>query len=74
MIVQMGRLLNLTLVAEGIETREQLRQIQKLQCHEYQGYLYSPAVSADAFECLLEGQHILATPPPKPAPQLGALV
>lgn len=74
MIVQMGRLLNLTLVAEGIETKEQLRQIQKLQCHEYQGYLYSPAVSADAFECLLKGQHILATPPPKPAPQLGALV
>ncbi len=59
MIVQMGRLLNLTLVAEGIETHEQLRQIQKLQCHEYQGYLYSPAVSPQTFECLLNGQQVV---------------
>ncbi|MGH0000290.1 putative bifunctional diguanylate cyclase/phosphodiesterase [Pseudovibrio ascidiaceicola] len=63
MIVQMGRLLNLTLVAEGIETREQLRQIQKLQCHEYQGYLYSPAVSPHTFECLLKGQQTVTSPP-----------
>lgn len=62
MIVQMGRLLNLTLVAEGIETEEQLRQIQKLNCHEYQGYLYSPAVSAKTFECLLKGQSAVTLP------------
>ncbi|SFT68269.1 EAL domain, c-di-GMP-specific phosphodiesterase class I (or its enzymatically inactive variant) [Pseudovibrio denitrificans] len=73
MIVQMGRLLNLTLVAEGIETKEQLRQIQKLQCHEYQGYLYSPAVAPETFECLLNGQQTIAPPPRTPASQLGIL-
>ncbi|KZL06743.1 Cyclic di-GMP phosphodiesterase Gmr [Pseudovibrio axinellae] len=68
MIVQMGRLLNLTLVAEGIETKDQLRQIQKLQCHEYQGYLFSPAVPPLTFERLLKGQHFIMPPPS----QLGA--
>lgn len=61
MIVQMGHLLGLTLVAEGIETQEQLRLIQTLGCHEYQGYLYSPAVAPDTFLCLLKGQNPAAT-------------
>ncbi|MDX5594493.1 putative bifunctional diguanylate cyclase/phosphodiesterase [Pseudovibrio sp. SPO723] len=54
MITQMGRLLNLSIVAEGIETLEQLAQIRTVHCQEYQGFLYSPAVSADEFLHLLK--------------------
>ncbi|WP_143181439.1 putative bifunctional diguanylate cyclase/phosphodiesterase [Pseudovibrio exalbescens] len=54
MITQMGRLMNLSIVAEGIETLDQLAQVRSINCHEYQGFLYSPAVSANDFEHLLE--------------------
>lgn len=39
--------MNMKVVAEGIETREQLDFIRECECEEYQGYLFSPAVPAD---------------------------
>jgi len=49
-IISLGLTLKLNVVAEGIETREQLRQLQNLGCHYGQGYLFSPPLSADAIE------------------------
>ncbi|GLS27342.1 putative bifunctional diguanylate cyclase/phosphodiesterase [Marinibactrum halimedae] len=49
----MGSLLGLKVVAEGVETEEQLMLIRDFGCHEYQGYFYSRPISADDFTHLL---------------------
>lgn len=46
-IVHLGRALGLTVTAEGVETRDQHRFLQALGCHELQGYLFAPSVSAE---------------------------
>ena len=53
LIINMGRLLHLHVVAEGVETERQLAWLQERQCDEYQGYLFSKPVAGPAFEQLL---------------------
>jgi diguanylate cyclase (GGDEF)-like protein/PAS domain S-box-containing protein len=48
-IISLARSLGLASVAEGVETMEQLRFLEEEGCAEFQGFLYSPAVSAS--EC-----------------------
>ena len=45
-MVGMGRGMKLNVVAEGVETQEQLDQLQEINCHEMQGYFYSAPVSS----------------------------
>jgi len=52
----MGKSLSLTVVAEGVETIEQLDFLRASACDEMQGFYFSQAVSADAFASLLGGQ------------------
>jgi diguanylate cyclase (GGDEF)-like protein len=52
-IVHLGRALGLTVTAEGVETREQHRFLQALGCHQLQGFLFSPPVSAKEIDRLL---------------------
>lgn len=52
-IIAMGTALNLTLVAEGIETVEQERFLTKYSCGQGQGYLYGKPISRDAFVAFL---------------------
>ena len=52
-IITMGRLLDMELVAEGVELPEQLKILRQYGCHYYQGYLSSPAVSITDFEAIL---------------------
>ena len=40
----MAKALKLTVIAEGVETEAQRELLQRLGCHEFQGYLFSPAV------------------------------
>lgn len=40
--------LNLTVVAEGVETREHLQLLRSFHCEEMQGYLFSYPLSTDA--------------------------
>ena len=56
LIIGMCHLLGLRTIAEGVETEEQLSWLRVRNCHEYQGYLFSPAIPADAFDDLLELQ------------------
>ena len=56
LIIGMCRLLGLETIAEGVETEEQLAWLRARNCHEYQGYLFSPAIPADRFVDLLEQQ------------------
>ena len=55
-IIAMGRSLSMELIAEGVETHEQLAFLQQQGCHAYQGFLFSPAVNEEAL-CDLMRQH-----------------
>jgi len=52
-IVTLAHNLRLTVVAEGVETEEQLRFLHLLRCDEVQGYLFSKPLPADGLEQLL---------------------
>ncbi|MGE0081098.1 MAG: EAL domain-containing protein [Thiohalomonadaceae bacterium] len=52
-IAALGHSLRMEVIAEGVETREQLELVRRTGCHAYQGYLYSPALPADRFLELL---------------------
>jgi len=41
-------------VAEGAETVEQLDRLEELGCGHVQGFVYSEALPAEQFECLLQ--------------------
>jgi len=56
MIVDLGNTLGLTIIGEGIETPEQERILREWGCHEGQGFLWSPAITADAFESWVRSQ------------------
>ena len=47
-IVTLGNNLNMTMIAEGIETEAQLERLRHLGCELGQGFLFSAAVPADA--------------------------
>ncbi|MFI3158133.1 MAG: EAL domain-containing protein [Methylococcaceae bacterium] len=49
-IVSLGQVLNVKVVAEGVETESQLRLLQSYGCHEIQGYYLSPPLPADEFQ------------------------
>jgi EAL domain-containing protein (putative c-di-GMP-specific phosphodiesterase class I) len=49
-IVSLGQVLNMKVVAEGIETEAQLALLQSYGCHEIQGYYLSPPLPADEFQ------------------------
>ena len=52
-IVRLGRQLGLTVVAEGVETAQELALLRKIDCTQVQGFLISHAVSSDQFQQLL---------------------
>jgi diguanylate cyclase (GGDEF)-like protein/PAS domain S-box-containing protein len=53
-IISMGRSLKLRVVAEGVETQEELEFLQTHQCEEAQGYYFSRPVLPQQFAVLLE--------------------
>jgi diguanylate cyclase (GGDEF)-like protein/PAS domain S-box-containing protein len=67
-IIAMAKNLNLGLVAEGVETEEQLRFLRHVGCGEMQGYLFSkPAPPEDYARMLLEGRQLRMPDEPKPS-------
>jgi diguanylate cyclase (GGDEF)-like protein/PAS domain S-box-containing protein len=55
-IIAMGHILGFKVLAEGIETPEQLAFLQEKGCDSYQGYLKSQPLPAQEFEQLLRKQ------------------
>jgi diguanylate cyclase (GGDEF)-like protein/PAS domain S-box-containing protein len=53
-IISLGRSMKLRVIAEGVETQEELAFLQVHQCHEAQGYYFSKPVPSDQFAKLLE--------------------
>ena len=55
-IITLGHALDLTVLAEGVETRDQLESLIELNCDVVQGFLFSKALSTEDFEELLVEQ------------------
>jgi diguanylate cyclase (GGDEF)-like protein len=52
-VVEMARALGLEIVAEGVETPEQLSAVRNLGCHQAQGFYFMPPLPADEVPGLL---------------------
>lgn len=53
-MITMSHDLGLRVVAEGVETIEQLNLLQQMNCDEVQGYYFSPPITAENFSKLLQ--------------------
>src|SRR5215217_570313 len=62
-IIQLGHALDLTVIAEGVETKEQLQYLTALECDVVQGFLFSKSLSVTAFEELLVEEARVASQP-----------
>jgi len=52
-IIHLGHTLGLTIVAEGVETEEQLKILMEIGCDRIQGYIFSRPLAEEAAMCLL---------------------
>lgn len=52
-ICDMCQTLGMRVVAEGVETIDQLARLQKIDCHEVQGFLFSKAVAVESVNDLM---------------------
>ena len=52
-VIDMGRSLNMRVVAEGIQTRDQLQFLKARHCPEGQGFYFAPPVPAEQLTGLL---------------------
>ncbi|MBK9596303.1 MAG: EAL domain-containing protein [Rhodocyclales bacterium] len=52
-IVKLGHMLGLAVIAEGVETGEQLDALRRMGCQEVQGFYFSPPVAAADFPALV---------------------
>lgn len=52
-MIKMAQTLELDIIAEGVETSEELRFLRGINCHHVQGYLFSKPCSIQEFEKLL---------------------
>ena len=64
-IVTMGQQMRQEIVAEGIETVDQMLFLRSLGCDQLQGYLFSPPVQADAFHAMVRDDRRLELPRPE---------
>jgi EAL domain-containing protein (putative c-di-GMP-specific phosphodiesterase class I) len=58
-IIAMARSLHLLVIAEGVETPEELAFLLEQQCDEAQGYKFSRPIPAEQFEMLLRSEQLV---------------
>jgi diguanylate cyclase (GGDEF)-like protein len=66
-IINMGRALGMTIVAEGVETSAQEAFLRAHGCDEMQGYLFSRPLPPEQLADLLRPAPLLVSPPLQPA-------
>ena len=52
-IISLAKNLNFKIVAEGVETKEQLEFLEKTECNEIQGYYFSKPMSSEDMHAIL---------------------
>ncbi|MGN8844509.1 EAL domain-containing protein [Niallia sp. HCP3S3_B10] len=52
-IISLAKALRMSVIAEGVETEEQLNLLKEFHCQEVQGYLFSPPIPSEKLEYLL---------------------
>ena len=55
-IVELAHSIHLSVVAEGIETQDQLMRLKSLGCDYGQGYFFSPPVTGEVYDGMLKEQ------------------
>ncbi len=55
-IIAMGKSLNMSIVAEGVETQGQIEFLRDHDCDEFQGFYFSKAIPAAAITDLMRAQ------------------
>ena len=55
-VVELGEALEMEIIAEGIESEEQLSSVTGLRCAMAQGFLFSPPLDASGIEAVLRGE------------------
>jgi diguanylate cyclase (GGDEF)-like protein len=60
-VANFGRILGKDVVAEGIETEQEMQAMQKVGCTHLQGYLFSRAVPAERIEAMVALGRLSAT-------------
>ena len=68
-IIELGTTMNMSVVAEGVETREQRQILESMGCRQFQGYLFGKPMPMAA---LLELAAQAAPPGPAPTPAVTA--
>ncbi|HAN73141.1 MAG TPA: GGDEF domain-containing response regulator, partial [Planktothrix sp. UBA8402] len=66
-LISMAHLLNLKVIAEGVETQEELNILQGFQCDEIQGYLFSRPLNLEDFQTLVKSGSQLNISQPHPS-------
>ena len=55
-MISLGQKLNMKVIAEGVETAEQLAFLQSSKCSEIQGFYFSEPVGSDVIAGMLSTQ------------------
>lgn len=64
-IIRMGKSLNLRVIAEGVESAEDLAFLRRHDCDEAQGFYFSEPVPAEQFADILRKRPFYGVPVPK---------
>ena len=55
-IINIGRIYEMDVLAEGVETEEQMRILKECGCDLFQGYLFARPMTIDALEVFIQGE------------------